>query len=155
MLDAIRKRFPPPIVFHIDCNGGYDLKEDFDFLSSLDQYELAMIEQPLNPTTGGNAGDLLDHAELASIIKTPICLDESINSLRSAEQAIELGSAQIFNIKPGRCGGITIALQIMALAKQYVRPSAHNISHRKMPSPLVAMVLRCILKVMGVCAPAL
>ena len=89
MLDAIRKRFPPPIVFHIDCNGGYDLKEDFDFLSSLDQYELAMIEQPLNPTTGGNAGDLLDHAELASIIKTPICLDESINSLRSAERAIE------------------------------------------------------------------
>jgi hypothetical protein len=73
MLTAIRKRFPPPIVFHIDCNGGYDLKEDMEFLSSLDQYELAMIEQPLNPTTGGNAGDLLDHAELASIIKTPIC----------------------------------------------------------------------------------
>ena len=32
MLDAIRARFPPPIVFHIDCNGGYDLKHDYEFL---------------------------------------------------------------------------------------------------------------------------
>ena len=40
-----------------DCNGGYSLDEDYEFLSSLDQYELAMIEQPLCPTTGGNAGE--------------------------------------------------------------------------------------------------
>ena len=138
MLTAISKRFPPPIVFHIDCNGGYDLKEDMEFLSSLDQYELAMIEQPLNPTTGGNAGDLLDHAELASIIKTPICLDESINSLRSAERAIELVSAQVFNIKPGRCGGVTTALQIMALAKQHVRSCINCTPYRMamLPSKL-------------------
>jgi O-succinylbenzoate synthase len=118
MLTAIRKRFPPPIVFHIDCNGGYDLEADYAFLSSLDQYELAMIEQPLCPTTGGNAGDLLDHAELAKILKTPICLDESLNSLQAAKRAVELKSGRIFNIKPGRCGGATVALQIMALAKE-------------------------------------
>ena len=40
----------------IDCNGGYSLEDDHEFLCSLDQYELAMIEQPLCPTTGGNAG---------------------------------------------------------------------------------------------------
>eukprot|EP01044_Picomonas_judraskeda_P017934 COSAG03_NODE_3459_length_1997_cov_1.372497_3_plen_155_part_00 len=150
MLTAIRKRFPPPIVFHIDCNGGYDLKEDMEFLSSLDQYELAMIEQPLNPTTGGNAGDLLDHAELASIIKTPICLDESINSLRSAERAIELGSAQVFNIKPGRCGGVTTALQIMALAKQHVRSCINCTPYRMamLPSKLGCAKLR-LLKCLG------
>lgn len=122
MLTAIRKRFPPPIVFHIDCNGGYDLQEDYEFLSTLDQYELAMIEQPLNPTTGGNGGDLMDHAELASILKTPICLDESINSIQSAKRAIELGSAKVLNIKPGRCGGVTVALQIMAHAKEHGIP---------------------------------
>ena len=156
MLTAIRGRFPPPTVFHIDCNGGYDLEDDYEFLSTLDQYELAMIEQPLCPTTGetfhmqfpvhlcadivslltvyslslsstvicirnvtgGNAADLLEHAKLASIIKTPICLDESLNSLKAAQTAINLNSGKVFNIKPGRCGGATVALQIMALAKE-------------------------------------
>ena len=122
MLTAIRQRFPPPIIFHIDCNGGYDLREDIEFLSSLDQYELAMIEQPLNPTTGGNSRDLLDHAELAKMLKTPICLDESLNSLRAAETAVELDSGKVFNIKPGRCGGATVALQIMALAREHDIP---------------------------------
>ena len=43
MLDAVRERFPPPIVFHIDCNGGYDLRDPSDhaFLKSLDRYEVS------------------------------------------------------------------------------------------------------------------
>ena len=81
-----------------------------------------MIEQPLNPTTGGNSRDLLDHAELAKMLKTPICLDESLNSLRAAETAVELDSGKVFNIKPGRCGGATVALQIMALAREHDIP---------------------------------
>ena len=42
MLTAVRARFPPPAVFHIDCNGGYDLRNpaDLEFLKSLDQYEV-------------------------------------------------------------------------------------------------------------------
>ena len=64
----------------------------------------------------------MDHAKLAEILKTPICLDESINSVAAAKTAIQLGAAQIFNIKPGRCGGATIALQIMKLAKQHGIP---------------------------------
>ena len=114
----------------------------------------AAASQPLAPTTAGNAADLLDHAKLATLIKTPICpppthppparslwlrgscrhgsemcgdtphdgatgLDESLNSLRAAETAIALKSGTIFNIKPGRCGGPTVCLAIMALAKQH------------------------------------
>ena len=37
--------------------------------------------------------DLLDHAELARRIETPVCLDESIVSIRTARDAIDLGAA--------------------------------------------------------------
>ena len=45
MLDAVRERFPPPTVFHIDCNGGYDLSDpaDLAFLKSLDRYEVSVF----------------------------------------------------------------------------------------------------------------
>ena len=49
---------------------------------------------------------------LARQIRTPICLDESITSLRRAEQAIALRSCRYINIKPGRVGGLTIALKV-------------------------------------------
>jgi O-succinylbenzoate synthase len=58
-----------------------------------------MLEQPLAHD------DLLDHARLQQFLQTPICLDESIRTLRHAEQAVEIGACQIINIKLGRVGG--------------------------------------------------
>lgn len=65
-----------------------------------------MIEQPLDHD------DLVDHAKVQAILRTPICLDESITSSRRARQALELGSCQIINIKIGRVGGYSEALAI-------------------------------------------
>ena len=53
-----------------------------------------MVEQPLA------AGDLGHHAELARILHTPACLDESIESAKQAADAIVLGACSIVNIKP-------------------------------------------------------
>lgn len=104
MLRAVRGEFPSETI-HIDCNGGFTL-DDTDLFCRLDDFMLAMIEQPLT------AGDLLDHAVLAETIRTPICLDESIASADTARQAIELGSCKVINIKPGRVGGLTEAKAI-------------------------------------------
>ena len=101
MLRRVRDAFPNE-TFHIDCNAGYRIV-DTDMFKRLDEYDLAMIEQPLNHD------DLLDHAELAANIKTPICLDESISSVQLAKQALRLNACGYVNIKPGRVGGITIA----------------------------------------------
>ncbi len=43
---------------------------------------------------------------------TPICLDESITSARTAAAAIRLGACSIINIKPGRVGGYLEARRI-------------------------------------------
>ena len=91
VIDAVKKSFPKSI-FHIDCNGGYSLN-DLNFFKSIDKYQLAFIEQPLSHD------DLLDHSKLAKLITTPICLDESINSVERARQAIEINSCKYINIK--------------------------------------------------------
>lgn len=114
MLAAVRKEFPTH-VFHIDCNSGYRLA-DLDLFRRVDEFGLAMIEQPLQHD------DVLDHAALQARIETPVCLDESITSLDRARQAIELGSCRYVNIKPGRVGGLNSALAIHDLCREHGIP---------------------------------
>lgn len=104
MLDAVRSEFPDH-TFHVDCNSAYTLA-DMDMLVELDNYSLAMVEQPLMND------DIIDHSTLQAKLKTPICLDESINSPDKARKAIQMKACGWVNIKPGRVGGITNAIAI-------------------------------------------
>ncbi len=110
MVRAVRRAFPEG-VFHVDCNSAYQLS-DASIFQELDEYNLAMVEQPLGHD------DLLDHAKLQQMIKTPICLDESINSVKRAVQAMEIDACRWINIKPGRIGGLTPARQIISEAER-------------------------------------
>lgn len=100
----VRRRHPD-VLLSVDANSAYRI-EDLPQLQALDEFDLLMIEQPLDHD------DLIDHAKIQSVIKTPICLDESITSARRARQALDLGSCQIINIKIGRVGGYSEALAI-------------------------------------------
>jgi O-succinylbenzoate synthase len=102
----------PEIALSVDANGGYTLK-DVDALKKLDRYNLSYIEQPLE------YDDLIDHATLAKQLSTPICLDESITTPRSAEQSFEIGAAKIVNIKPGRLGGLTNSIEVARIAREH------------------------------------
>ena len=86
------------IPLMVDANAAYTL-DDAPHLAELDRFDLMMIEQPLD------YDDLRDHATLQRRLRTPICLDESIHSVRAAAEAIALGACRIINIKPGRVGG--------------------------------------------------
>ncbi len=111
MLRAVRSAFPDTML-HIDCNAGYTL-DDLDMFKAIDEFGLAFIEQPLG------WDDVVDHAELARLIGTPICLDESARELRMIEQGIQLGACQYVNIKPGRVGGFTKSLAIHDLCRDH------------------------------------
>jgi len=106
---AVRQAFPD-LVMHVDCNAAYTL-DDLELFQAIDEFGLAMIEQPLAHD------DLLDHARLQQQIRTRICLDESITGLRAARQALDIGACRVLNLKPGRVGGLTPALQILDLAR--------------------------------------
>jgi O-succinylbenzoate synthase len=95
----LRERFGP-VPLMVDANAAYRLR-DGPHLAALDAFDLMMIEQPLE------YDDLRDHARLQAGMRTPICLDESLETPRLAEQALEIGACRIVNIKPGRVGGHT------------------------------------------------
>lgn len=114
MVRKIREVYPE-IPLMVDANSAYTL-DDIDILKALDEFNLMMIEQPLM------AGDIIDHAKLQKQIKTPVCLDESIDSYESAAVAIELGSCEIINVKVGRVGGITQSIKIHDLAEKHNIP---------------------------------
>jgi len=73
--------------------------------------DLVFIEQPLG------WDDIVDHAELARHIQTPICLDESVTSPRVAEQAVRIGACEYINIKVWRSGGLANAVAIHDIAQ--------------------------------------
>jgi o-succinylbenzoate synthase len=101
---AVRERFGD-IMLQVDANAAYSLA-DAGQLAKLDPFDLLLIEQPLPED------DVPGHAQLAQMIRTPVCLDESIHSVRAAVHAIEMRACRIINIKPGRVGGYLEAVKI-------------------------------------------
>lgn len=106
---AVRDAFGA-IPLQVDANSAYTLA-DADLLAELDRFDLLLIEQPLQED------DLVDHATLARRLSTPVCLDESIVSVKAAADALALGAASVVNIKAGRVGGYLEAVAIHDLCR--------------------------------------
>jgi O-succinylbenzoate synthase len=102
---AVRERYGDDLLLQVDANTAYTLA-DARQLAKLDAFDLLLIEQPLPEN------DIAGHAELANLVRTPICLDESITSAAVAVHAITVGATRIVNIKPGRVGGYLEARRI-------------------------------------------
>jgi o-succinylbenzoate synthase len=134
---AVRKEFPQ-IRLSVDANSAYTL-DDSAHLKSLDEFELLMIEQPMN------WDDIHAHSKLQAQIRTPICLDECIHNTRHALTAIELKSCRIINIKLGRVSGHTEARLMQEACRAHDIPvwcggmletgigRAHNIAMSTLP----------------------
>jgi len=100
----VRAQFPE-IPLQVDANSAYTL-DDMATLKALDDFGLILIEQPLAHD------DIVDHARLQAVLKTPICLDESIHSADDARKALELGACRVINIKVSRLGGLREAKRV-------------------------------------------
>lgn len=109
-LAAVRERFPD-LPLSVDANAAYT-PADAAHLRGFDRFGLLMVEQPLHHD------DLVAHARLAEGLQTPLCLDETITSPHRAWEALELGACRIINVKQGRLGGLSAALEVHALAQE-------------------------------------
>ena len=101
----VRELIGPDMGLQVDANTAYG-RRDIEHLCRLDPFDLLLIEQPMAEE------DVLGHVQLAALSSTPVCLDESVVSLQTAADLIELGAAEIVNIKPGRVGGYLEARRI-------------------------------------------
>jgi O-succinylbenzoate synthase len=108
-VEVLRAHYPD-VALMVDANSAYTLA-DRDLFRELDRHRLLMVEQPLAPD------DLVDHAALQAAIDTPVCLDESIDSVAQARAALALGSCRVVNVKPGRVGGPLAAFRIHDLCR--------------------------------------
>jgi o-succinylbenzoate synthase len=101
---AVRDAFPhAPLM--ADANNAYTV-DDASALVAMDDMKLMMFEQPLAWE------DIVRHGTLQRMLKTPICLDESITSLARAQDMVSLGAGRLINIKPGRVGGFAESIAI-------------------------------------------
>jgi O-succinylbenzoate synthase len=100
-LEAVRREFPhTPLM--VDANAAYGAA-DLPLIRELDRFGLMMIEQPF----GRDELELSSEAQKG--MRTPICADESAESLDALRRIIKLGSARIINIKIQRVGGLAAA----------------------------------------------
>lgn len=107
---AVRAAYPDLDV-HVDANGAYlGTEDDFAVFQELDAYGLTMIEQPFAPR------NFLDSARLQETLQTPVCLDESVETLDDLRTALHVRAGRVLNIKVSRMGGLTAAREAHALA---------------------------------------
>ena len=107
---AVREKYGD-VPLQVDANTAYT-PADAGQLAKLDPFGLLLIEQPMREEL------VFAHAELAKMVRTPICLDESIHSWQAAADAIAIGACRIINIKPGRVGGYLEARRIHDLCAE-------------------------------------
>jgi O-succinylbenzoate synthase len=140
-VQLLRKHFSKAKLM-VDANSAYRLS-DAAHLRRFDDYDLMMIEQPLE------WDDFFQHSHLQAKLRTPICLDESIHNLRHTEAAVSLKACRVLNIKLGRVGGHTEARKIQAYCHSNNVPvwcggmlesgigRAHNIAMSTLPGFVV------------------
>jgi O-succinylbenzoate synthase len=113
-LRAVRRAFGD-LLLQADANAAYRLDgsgpEDAARLAALDDLGLACVEQPLPPE------DLAAHSVLATRLATPICLDESLSSLRRVTDAVRYGACAVACLKPARLGGLYAAAAALATCR--------------------------------------
>lgn len=114
LVRAVRERLPD-IGLYVDANADYTI-DDLEIFRELDRYNLMMFEQPL----AREAFD--DSALMQQAVRTPICMDESIETLADVRHAIALDACRIVNMKLQRVGGFLEALRIMETCLQHHIP---------------------------------
>lgn len=137
VVEAVRHRYPD-IALTVDANSAYTL-QDLAILKQLDEFALDYIEQPLS------WNEIYEHTELQRSLRTPICLDECIHSLRDVRAAVEMRACGVINVKLGRVSGHTEARRIQEYCQKNGIPvwcggmleagigRAHNIAMSSLP----------------------
>ncbi len=109
-LHAIRKIVGRSMDLRIDANEAWSAAELLDRVRPIARYSPSALEQPVPH------GEVDALAELRPKLGVPIMLDESLCGYPDAVHAIERGTADLFNVRLSKCGGILPSLRIIELA---------------------------------------
>ena len=95
----------------IDVNRGYDVRTAIRVITAMEEYGIELVEQPIA------AWDLDGLAMVRRSIRTPLIVDESVNTVHDLLAVIRHGAADGVHIKPTVKGGLTTGRRLAALAE--------------------------------------
>ncbi len=114
-LIEIRRAIGKDISIRLDANQGWNPKEAVRILDKMEEMDLniELVEQPVK------AYDLegMKYVKERSLI--PVLADESVFSPKDAIKIMQMGAADLINIKLMKCGGIYEALKIVSAAEVF------------------------------------
>ncbi len=108
---AVRLAIGSDVRLTVDANGGWTVNEAIQASHSLEEFDVAFVEQPVNRL------DLDGMARVRSQTRLPVMADESIFTVQDAMKCIQKGAADILSIYPGKNGGILNVINIVSLAE--------------------------------------
>lgn len=114
-LSAIREAVPKSTLIRIDANQGWTPKEAVRILNDMQDrgLDIEFVEQPVK----GHDFDGLKYVTQNSYV--PVLADESVFSPEDALKIMQMGAADMVNIKLMKCGGLYNALKIASAAEVY------------------------------------
>ncbi|MCQ2559674.1 MAG: o-succinylbenzoate synthase [Clostridia bacterium] len=99
----------PDLQLAVDANRSYNLSQ-LQEVKKFDALPLLCLEEPF--------ARIENYPQLQSQLQTPICLDESIQSMEQLKKAAELNLFRVLNIKIGRLGGLYYVRQMIDFCRQ-------------------------------------
>lgn len=109
---AVRARFPQ-LEIMLDANQSFT-EDDVDVLKALQEFDIACLEEPLDPKHKPSVGPQELFARLARlqrVLSVPICLDESWTSVHQLETQLDAHpELRCVAMKLGKFGGVQPAL---------------------------------------------
>jgi L-alanine-DL-glutamate epimerase-like enolase superfamily enzyme len=108
-LRAIAKYLKVPL--RLDANATWSVDEAVERLRAFEGVPIASIEQPVA------AGDLAGMRAVHERTGIAVMADEAVCSIADAEAIVAAGAAQIFNVRPGKHGGVLGSLAIVERAR--------------------------------------
>lgn len=112
---AIDEVLTQEINLRLDANQGWTAKESVSLLHALEKQDIIaqFIEQPVH------AKDIVGLKYIKERVQTPVLADESIFSLFDARHILELQAVDYINIKLAKTAGLSHALKLADLAKEF------------------------------------
>ena len=112
-LSAVRRAAGPDVRIRIDANQGWKPKEAVRILNQMQEkgLDIEFVEQPVK------AHDFEGLKYVTERSHVPVLADESVFSPADALTIMQMGAADLVNIKLMKCGGIYNALKIASAAE--------------------------------------
>lgn len=111
-LEAVRKEFAD-IAILTDANTGYSLDDARHVMPALEAMGVAWLEEPFPQH------DMRSYKIASGFSRTPLALGENTYTRFEFLPHIEAGNVQILQPDVGKCGGVTEAMRIAAMASAY------------------------------------